>query len=1035
MPAMLALLLALQQPAQPPQFTGYTSPPSGDTVGYWQQDVRYRIVAQLDEEAATLRARAELVYVNHSPDTLREMFVHQYLNAFRPGSKWSAVDEREGRTRFQHLRDPDYGYERFTRAPTVDGVAVRVDYPGAPDSTVAHFALPHTLAPGDSLRVQFEWNARPSTVFRRQGREGRHWDFAQWYPKVAVYDRGGWEWNALVPAGELYGEYGTYDVTVLVRPDQVLGATGVAVEGDPGWARVSRSGPVVVAPNAYGELSPGAATAPVPDGYRRVRWLARGVHHFAWTASPDYVYEGGVYAGRVPVHVLYRPGDEPGWGWGLAVERTKTALGWLESIYGQYAYPQVTNVHRLDGGGTEFPMMVMNGSASLGLILHEVGHIYSYGLLGNNEWRSGWMDEGLTSYQTAWALRTTRPERARGEAPALPPRPAGYRGLAIRPNPLDLLDISDDELVMLGRAQPIGTAGQDFRDFGIYNAMVYDRAERMYGALRDVVGDTAFRGFLRTYYDRWKFKHVDERAMRAAAEAASGKELGWFFEQWVHRTGLLDYALRDVRTERSGTGWLTRARLVRRGDYRHPMPVGARTSSGWTIIRGDGQVDDQWVDIRTAERPADVRVDPLHLTVDWDGRNDVATHVPLLDRRAARFVFDWPLLDQADAARTVVALTPLAWYGTTGGVNVALRMRSNYRGLVSQREFGLALAEKRPRYTESFAGGSFSDDLAAPLSRVQGWATIENPTLPFSGRPVIGLGAGSWVLDGIIKGEMHRRWDDSPFLLLRGPTVYHTVALTATFPLESKWLDFRRWTDVTVADVSLEVGRRAPGSDGLALRAFGDAGYVGGQHVNDVGGHFMRRVELEARKAMSLTPSGGVRLVTRAFLGASANTPLQRSIGISALDLTETFSNHLLRPKGSPLSPRDPADIHYTALGGAALRGYSPLLRVGDGGVAALNVEVAQAIGGPWTAPGRLQFWASAFGDVGSAKYARLGRATTLADGGIGLAVRGMLFDQPVHLRADFPLYVRQPRLAVGAEPRESDRVRFRWTFSLDDLW
>ncbi len=80
-----------------------TTPPSGDTTGYWQQSASYTIVARLDEKAQAARASGDLVYVNHSPDTLREMFVYQYLNAFRPGSRWSASDEREGRTRFQKL--------------------------------------------------------------------------------------------------------------------------------------------------------------------------------------------------------------------------------------------------------------------------------------------------------------------------------------------------------------------------------------------------------------------------------------------------------------------------------------------------------------------------------------------------------------------------------------------------------------------------------------------------------------------------------------------------------------------------------------------------------------------------------------------------------------------------------------------------------------------------------------------------------------------------------------------------------------------
>src|SRR5438270_10101776 len=145
---MLAPLLAallLQTPYQKPgavKNLAESSPPGGDTVGYWQQRVHYRIIARLDEPSTRLRSRGELVYVNNSPDTLREMYFHQYLNAFRPASKWSAADQRENRFRFQNLEDPNYGYERFTLAPTVNGAGVIVDYPGAPDSTVVLFRLP-----------------------------------------------------------------------------------------------------------------------------------------------------------------------------------------------------------------------------------------------------------------------------------------------------------------------------------------------------------------------------------------------------------------------------------------------------------------------------------------------------------------------------------------------------------------------------------------------------------------------------------------------------------------------------------------------------------------------------------------------------------------------------------------------------------------------------------------------------------------------------------------------------------------------------
>ena len=182
---------------------------------------------------------------------------------------------------------------------------------------------------------------------------GRTYDFAQWYPKVAVYDRGGWEPNPLVPAGELYGEYGTYDVTMIVRDDQVLASTGVPVSGDPGWARVSRTGP----PRLAAQRLCGFGRPRRPRTSRRdiapCAFSRENVHHFAWSASPDYRYEGGVYVRQLPA-THFRRGTRLRCT--CSTSRATTRRGaaarpssgpssrceWLESIWGPYAYPQIT---------------------------------------------------------------------------------------------------------------------------------------------------------------------------------------------------------------------------------------------------------------------------------------------------------------------------------------------------------------------------------------------------------------------------------------------------------------------------------------------------------------------------------------------------------------------------------------------------------------------------------------------------------------------------------------------------------------------
>lgn len=582
-----------------------------DTARF-QQGIDYRIEAILDESTDVLSGRARLVYTNNSPDTLDTLFFHQYLNAFRPNSAWARRELQFGERRFQDLGPDEHAFARLASA-RVGGEEVQPVYPGyegQPDSTVVAIPLPTPLGPGDSVTVRLDWDARLATVPRRQGREGRQYDWAHWYPRIAVYDRNDWQYRTHLPQGEFYGEFASYDVTLDVVDDQVIGATGVPVEGDPGWARVANEAASEIAyqRNAYPDTEPeslGLLSGEAEPGRKRTRWRAENVHHFAWGADPDFVYLEGEYSGDaeaplrsgpVPIHVLAQAGGD--WDPGVALEHTQSALAWLEDIFGPYPYPQLTNLHRIESGGTEFPMMIMDGSDSEGLIVHEVTHQYLHGILANNEWRDGWLDEGFTSFITSWYFE------AQGQE--------------------DVWDGALEaaaERARAGRIQPVATPGAEFANPSVYSAMTYTKPSLIFRMLRELVGEDTMREILATYYDRYQFQHVTEEDFRAVVEEVSGRNLDWFFEQWLHTTDTLDYGVGDAATIPLPNGrWRTRVEVLRLGDAWMPVTLQVGDETRMLGSRDTRQV----VEIVTPDRPEVVVLDPENILLDIDPTNDRA---------------------------------------------------------------------------------------------------------------------------------------------------------------------------------------------------------------------------------------------------------------------------------------------------------------------------------------------------------------------------------------------------------------------------
>jgi hypothetical protein len=316
---------------------------------------------------------------------------------------------------------------------------------------------------------------------------------------------------------------------------------------------------------------------------------------------------------------------------------------------------------------------------------------------------------------------------------------------------------------------------------------------------------------------------------------------------------------------------------------------------------------------------------------------------------------------------------------------------------------------------------------APGIEHVHGWLTFSNPELPFFARPLVGVSAGVWLLDGITKLEVAKDWDLSPFLYANGPQKHLRLAFDGTMPYDTRWLDLARWQRAKVYDANAEYSWSAQRPSTLSARVRGFAGLA-----RNEGGGTTRAFERIEGELSNIETFGAAHAWThklRFFAGVSHDAPLQRSIGLASLDATDTYTNDFVRGRDALFAR---PDVHFVVPGGAGLRGYSPLLRADR--VGALNGELARTVVKTRMKSMVPELQVVAFGDGALARPSPASGAHVFADAGVGLLARDQLWDRPVTVRFDVPLYVRDPALAPGGASGD-DRVKLRWTFSFADLW
>ncbi|GAB3920302.1 M1 family metallopeptidase [Mucilaginibacter myungsuensis] len=531
---------------------------------YWQQRVDYDLSAKLNDETNEVTATEVMTYTNNSPQKLGFIWMLLDQNLFKQdsrGNKQVPLNSQgipQSRNWGQgQVFDAGNKIKSVKLLTTAKGskTAVATDVKYLIDDTRMQIFLPKELeANGGKLKLQIEYSFispdygsdRMGIILKGDGRgqskNGKVFQFAQWYPRVCVYDDiVGWNTLPYTGESEFYCEYGDFDIKItadakdiIVCSGELLNPTEVyTAEQQKRWAQAAQSDKTVMIRSAAEVTDPRSR----PTGKKDLTWhfQIKNARDCAWGASAAFVVDAAkinLPSGKKSIAISAYPVESISANpslraqWERATEMAKASVEYNSKKWYEYPYPAATSVAG-KAGGMEYPGIIFCSlSGGWGVIDHEFGHTWFPMIVGSNERLYGWMDEGFNTFintlSTAYSLNGefNRP------APTGQQLANGYTRPTLEPIMSNPENLKENNTGTLLYSKP---------GFGLT-------------LLREqILGPERFDFAFKTYINRWAFKHPAPDDFFRTMENAAGESLQWFWRGWFVNNWRLDVGVRDVK--------------------------------------------------------------------------------------------------------------------------------------------------------------------------------------------------------------------------------------------------------------------------------------------------------------------------------------------------------------------------------------------------------------------------------------------------------------------------------------------------------
>jgi hypothetical protein len=567
---------------------------------HWTNFARYRLAATVDPATARLVGQATMTYVNRSPHALDRLVVHCYQDLMRSGAQ---------RTR---TVVPTNGLE--ITAIAVDGNPVRA----TPRDTLLSLPLRPALATGGEITVVVDYAfavPKAGTAPRMGHEEDKVFYLGYWYPQFAVFDDvEGWVADPHRGNGEFYMGYADYELAITVPAGYLVRATGELQNADEVLTERARAALAKAASDrevvhiiTAADHEAGEVTAPGTDGKLTWRFRAENVRDAAVSIARTYLWDatharipdkgGPGQDGTCMIHAVYEPNSGD---WVRAAEYARHTIEFMSAKLHPYPWPHMTACEGIIGGGMEYPMMtICGGRRPAGVIAHELIHMWFPMLVGNNEKRHAWQDEGFTTFWTTLCRDDFTQQQNGPRRDVL-----GYANTVKAGRDTSCMRHAD-------------SYGQD--DFGYAS---YEKPAAILHSLRGLLGDELFFATFRRYVADWAWKHPYPYDFFHTFQNAAGRDLMPWFRTWFYEAWRLEHAVAGV--EVTPTETVVRVRDL--GRAVHPCVVEATLADG-SKLRQSVTMEQWWqsdtAELRFAGAATEVAIDPDVTSLDADRRNNL----------------------------------------------------------------------------------------------------------------------------------------------------------------------------------------------------------------------------------------------------------------------------------------------------------------------------------------------------------------------------------------------------------------------------